>query len=164
VGGGKIPSDQWSLQKGLPWVCLSWSALPPLWFMFEFWCFFPKLGKSMEEFKELRPESEQDELVVEEYWLQYIDQDQLDALTEEILEELERRLCAATCQSSWPVTYRVADTANKAEFFRRLRPFYQNNRKLFGVLVTPLVQGIRVCGRFPPPSFTARRSYKLGCF
>jgi hypothetical protein len=51
VGGGKIPSDQWSLQKGLPWVCLSWSALPPLWFMFEFWCFFPKLGKSMEEFK-----------------------------------------------------------------------------------------------------------------
>ena len=107
--------------------------------------------------RELQPESVQDELVVEEYWLQYIDQDQLDALTEEILEELERRLCAATGQSSWPVTYRVADTANKADFFRRLRPFYQNNRNLFGALVTPLVQGIRVRGRFTPPSFTATK-------
>jgi hypothetical protein len=106
---------------------------------------------------ELQPETGQDELVVEEYWLQYIEQDQLDALTEEILEELERRLCAATGQSSWPVTYRVADTSNKVEFFRRLRPFYQNNRKLFGALVTPLVQGIRVRGRFTPPFFAATK-------
>jgi len=106
---------------------------------------------------ELGAETEQDELVVEEYWLQYIDQDQLDALTEEILEELERRLCAATGQSSWPVTYRVADTSNKVEFFRRLRPFYQNNRKLFGALVTPIVQGIRVRGRFTPPFFAATK-------
>ena len=107
--------------------------------------------------RELQPGSEQDELVVEEYWLQYIDQDQLDALTEEILEELEKRLCDATGQASWPVIYRVAATADKAEFFRRLRPFYQNNRKLFGALVTPLVQGIRVCGRFAPPSWAATK-------
>jgi len=102
-------------------------------------------------------ETEQNELVVEEYWLQYIDQEQLDALTEEILEELEGRVCATTGQPSWPVTYYVADTADKVEFFRRLRPFYQNNRKLFGALVTPLVQGIRVRGRFSPPSFTATK-------
>ena len=49
--GGSISMNEWSLDKGLPWVCLTWSALPPLWFMFEFWYFFPKLGKSMEEFK-----------------------------------------------------------------------------------------------------------------
>ena len=98
------------------------------------------------------------ELVVEEiYWLQYIDQDQLDALTEEILEEVEKRLCAATGHESWPITYRVADTANKTEFFERLRPFYQNDRGLFGGLVTPLVQGIRVRGRFAPPFFTATK-------
>ena len=92
--------------------------------------------------RELQPASKEDELVVEEYWLQYIDQNQLDGLTEEILEEIEKRLCAATSQASWPVLHRIPDTADKAEFFRRLRPFYQNNRKLFGALVTPLVQGI----------------------
>jgi hypothetical protein len=107
--------------------------------------------------RELQPASDQDELVVEEYWLQYIDRDQLDALAEEVLEELERRLCAATGQGSWPVIHRVADTADKAEFFQRLQPFYQNHRKLFGALVTPLVQGIRVRGRFTPPSWAAMK-------
>lgn len=105
--------------------------------------------------RELRPEKEQDEAVVEEYWLQYIDHDQLDALTEEILEELERRLCKATGQATWPLTYRIPPTPDRAEFFRRLQPFYQNHRKLFGALVTPLVQGMRVCGRFTPPPFMA---------
>ena len=104
---------------------------------------------------DLQAEKEQDEQVIEEYWLQYIDHDQLDALTEEILEEIERRLCAATGQSSWPITHRIPDTTDRAEFFRRLRPFYQNNRKLFGALVTPLVQGLRVRGRFAPPTFMA---------
>jgi hypothetical protein len=103
--------------------------------------------------RDLKAEKEQDEAVIEEYWLQYIDHDQRDALTEELLEELERRLCAATGQSSWPTTHRIADTADRTEFFRDLRPFYQNNRKLFGALVTPLVQGIRVRGRFAPPPF-----------
>src|SRR6516164_5821262 len=63
---------------------------------------------------DLQPVSEQDEQVIDEYWLQYIDQDQLDALAEEILEELERRLCAATGQASWPVMHRIQDTADKA--------------------------------------------------
>ncbi len=107
---------------------------------------------------ELRPASEQDELVVDEYWLQFIDPDQLDALTEEILEELEKRLCEATGESSWPAIHRLVDTPDKAEFFRRLRPFYQNNRALFGALVTPLVQGIRVRGRFAPPPWAAAPS------
>lgn len=106
--------------------------------------------------RELQPGSEQDELVVEEYWLQYVDQDQLDALAEEILDELEKRLCAATGQPSWPVVHRIADTPDMAEFFQRLRPFYQNNRKLFGGLVTPLVQGIRTQGRFAPPSWASK--------
>ena len=103
--------------------------------------------------RDLKAEKDQDEAVIEEYWLQYVDHDQRDALTEELLEELERRLCAATGQSSWPSTHGVTDTADRAEFFRRLRPFYQNNRRLFGALVTPLVQGIRVRGRFAPPPF-----------
>ncbi len=106
--------------------------------------------------RDLQPSSEQDEPVIEEVSLQYyLDKDRLDALVEEILEELERRLCAATGQVSWPAVHRIADAADMAEFFRRLRPFYQNNRKFFGALVTPLVQGIRVRGRFAPPLWAA---------
>lgn len=106
---------------------------------------------------ELQPASKEDELVVEEYWIQFINRDSLDALAEEILEEVESRLCAATGQESWPVIHHITDTVDKAEFFRRLQPFYQNHRKLFGSLVTPTVQGIRVCGRFVPPFLAAKK-------
>ncbi|WP_291851330.1 hypothetical protein [Bradyrhizobium sp.] len=105
--------------------------------------------------RELQPTSEKDELVIDEYWVQYIDQDQISSLAEEILEELERRLCEATGVSSWPVIHRIKDTTDKADFFRRLRPFYQNDRKFFGGLLTPLVQGIRVQGRFAPPGWAS---------
>jgi hypothetical protein len=105
--------------------------------------------------EKLRPASDEDEALLEEYWLQYIDQDWLHTLTEEILEEVERRLCAATAQPSWPILHRIPDTEDRAEFFGRLLPFYQNDRKLFGALVTPLVQGIRVRGRFAPPPWAA---------
>jgi hypothetical protein len=105
--------------------------------------------------KELGATSVDDEVVVDEYWLQYVDEERLDALTEEILEELEAKLCSATGSSKWPAIHRIPDTTDKAEFFRRLRPFYQNHRFLFGTLVTPLVQGIRVRGRFPGPPWAA---------
>jgi hypothetical protein len=113
---------------------------------------------AFEEAREkLRPASEEDEAHLEEYWLQYIDQDWLHALTEEILEEVERRLCSATGQPSWPILHRISGTEDRAEFFGRLLPFYQNDRKLFGALVTPLVQGIRARGRFAPPPWAAEK-------
>ncbi len=88
----------------------------------------------------------------EENWEQYIE-DEVDGLAEEIIGELERRLCAATGQSSWPVTHQIKDTPDKAEFFKQLRVFYQNHRALFGTLVTPLVQGIRVRGKLYAPDW-----------
>src|ERR1051325_3040776 len=129
--------------------------------------FWPKLEACVEQVvlmaqqaldtarRELQPTSDQDEAVVDDYWLQYVDDDQLNALCEEILEELEARLCIVTGETSWPVVHRIAPTPHKAEFFQRLQPFYQNNRKLFGALVTPLVQGIRVRGRFSPPQWAS---------
>jgi hypothetical protein len=100
------------------------------------------------------PSDEEDD-VVDELLLQNIDQDRLDDLTEEILGELERRLCAATREASWPVVHRIAETPDQDEFFDDLAPFSQNRRSLFGALVTPLVQGIRSRGRFYPPSWAA---------
>jgi hypothetical protein len=100
--------------------------------------------------QELKPDKPEDEPSIQELWQLCLDRDQVDGLAEEIFEELEKGLCAATGTDSWPVTYRIPSTNDKAEFFRRLRPFYQNHRTLFGTLATPLVQGIRVCGRFAP--------------
>jgi hypothetical protein len=102
--------------------------------------------------------SDEERQAADEYWLQHIDHDQLDVLTEEILGEIERKLCIATGQSSWPVIHRIADTADKTDFFAKFRPFYQNHRTLFGALVTPLVQGIRVRGRFSPPVWVGGKS------
>jgi hypothetical protein len=56
----------------------------------------------------------------------------------------------------------AADTKDEGEFFRRLRPFYQNNRKFFGTLVTPLVQGIRVRGRFAPSALGLEECAQMG--
>lgn len=101
----------------------------------------------------LQPKTDQQKAALEEGWTQYIDHDDLDGLAEDILEEIERRLCGATGQRSWPVTHRIPATSDRKEFFARLQRFYQNNRALFGSLVTPLVQGVRVCGRFFPPEW-----------
>lgn len=102
---------------------------------------------------DLNPTSAEDQAVVEEWWPKYIDRDELELLTEKIVDELESRLCAATGESSWPVLVRISSTPDRRDFFARLRNFYQNDRKLFGLLVTPLVQGIRVRGRFNPPEW-----------
>lgn len=107
---------------------------------------------------ELRPSSKEDEGVLEEYWPQYIDQNELDSIVEEIVDELQGRLCAATGKKSWPITHCVSDTKDREKFFSDLRLFYDNHRSLFGRLVTPLVQGIRVRGRFAPPAWAAESS------
>lgn len=100
--------------------------------------------------QELKPDKPEDEPSIQELWQLCLDRDQVDGLAEELFEELEKGLCAATGTDSWPLTYRIPSTNDKAEFFRRLCPFYQNHRTLFGTLVTPLAQGIRVRGRFAP--------------
>lgn len=100
--------------------------------------------------QELGPYKPEEEPVIQELWQHCLDRDHVDSLAEELFEEIEKKLCAATGTDSWPVTYRVPSTNDKAAFFQRLRPFYQNHRTLFGTLVTPLVQGIRVRGRLVP--------------
>ncbi|MGO9275215.1 MAG: hypothetical protein ACLQOO_34105 [Terriglobia bacterium] len=100
--------------------------------------------------EDLLPRTPEDNLVVEEYWLKYVDETETNSLVEEILDVLTERLCSATGSVRWPVSHRVAKTNDRGVFFRDLLPFYHNHRKFFGSLVTPLVQGIRVRGRFYP--------------
>ena len=92
--------------------------------------------------------ADSEDRIEEEEWLQHLDKDQIDGLTEEIVEELEKRLCKAIEATTWPATFHISGTANQSDFFLKLQSFYQNQRRLFGALVTPLVQGIRVFGPF----------------
>jgi len=100
--------------------------------------------------EDLSPKTSEDDAVVEEYWLNYIDEGETDSLVDEILEVLTERLRRATGSARWPGSYRVLKTSDRDPFFTALLPFYDNHRKFFGSLVTPLVQGIRVRGRFYP--------------
>ena len=98
----------------------------------------------------------EDEVVIEEYWLNCIDEVETDSLVEEILEVLSERLCSATRTAKWPMIHRLAKTKDRDAFFAELLPFYHNHRKFFGSLVTPLVQGIRVRGRLYPPGLKTK--------
>jgi hypothetical protein len=98
----------------------------------------------------------EDAAVIEEYWLNCIDEDETNSLVEDILAALTERLCSATGSTKWPVSHRVPKTKDRESFFTALLPFYHNHRKLFGSLVTPLVQGIRVRGRLYPPGLKTR--------
>jgi len=83
---------------------------------------------------------------------------QLDALTEEIPKKSNDDL-HATGQSSWTSRTRNPITTDKAEFFRRLRPFYQTTQ-LFGTLVTHRAGRAYATVRPAPPSW--RHDAKLG--
>jgi hypothetical protein len=141
-----IDEEELAIDSDAKPEALRWSKLPS--------CVDQIISMTLAAFEKATRLYPEKELDVDD-WLQLIDQEQVDALAEDFLGELERRLCVATGASSWPVMHRVADTANRTDFFAELQRFYQNNRKLFGMLVTPLVQGIRVCGRFPPPEWAA---------
>lgn len=85
---------------------------------------------------ELQTIPTRDELALDEQWAQYIDHDERGVLTEEIMEERERRVSVATGQRSWQVSHQIPAAAERTEFFRELQGFYRNNRALFGALVT----------------------------
>ena len=88
---------------------------------------------------------------------QFVDAGEVDKIADEMIAEVEKRLCAATCTSSWPPSHKLPSSPDMAQFFSQLKPFYQNRRALFGKLVTPLVQGLRVQGRFYPSDWSGSK-------
>ena len=73
-------------------------------------------------------------------------------LVNEIVGDIESRLCLVKkgtlrLTDKWPL-YWEFETNNRKEFLDSLRVFYSNNYRLFGMLLTPLVQGMRVQGPF----------------
>lgn len=80
---------------------------------------------------------------------------QFDALIDTLMDDIEERFGFAGAgeyvpgKSGWPVVWKFATTDRK-EFIRTVNRFSSNYAPNFGRLLTPIVDGIRVCGPFRP--------------
>lgn len=89
------------------------------------------------------------------------DDDEVSTLVEDIVEEIKERLQFMKAGEfdrdslEWPIRWRHQTKAeNRAEFLKQLRWFASNHAPLFGRLLTPLVEGLRVKGPFKPAGWS----------
>lgn len=85
------------------------------------------------------------------------DDDDIHVIVDEVMDTIETRFQYFDARefekdsSGWPIRWRFrADAQNRAEFLKRVRWFASNHAPLFGRLLTPLVEGLRVKGPFRP--------------
>jgi GTPase SAR1 family protein len=90
------------------------------------------------------------------------DDDDISTLVEDIIEEIKERLRFVKAGEfdrdslEWPIRWRhQAKAENRAEFLKQIRWYASNHAPLFGRLLTPLVEGLRVQGPFKPAGWSA---------
>lgn len=127
---------------------------------------------SAEVRKDLDPQGKEDERVVEELF-----EDELDTLVREddafheiadsLMDEIERRFELLppgelrTTRGGWPLAWTGRwPVEERQAFLKAVSRFSSNYAPLFGRLLTPLVNGVRVAGPFKP-SWTDRAAPKL---
>ncbi|MCG5078265.1 ATP-binding protein [Paraburkholderia tagetis] len=110
--------------------------------------------------QELNATDEKDQRVIDELFEEELDnrirddeafQQVVDALMDEI-EERFALLAEGKLQKTkvgWPVSW-MLETEDRDAFIRTLARFSSNYAPLFGTLLTPLVNGVRVAGPFKP--------------
>ena len=83
-------------------------------------------------------------------------QEGFDTLVDQIVDDIELRFSAVGSGSlqprpgdAWPISFAFSE-ADRNTFIARVNRFSTNNSRLFGRLLTPLVQGMRVAGDFRP--------------
>jgi hypothetical protein len=110
--------------------------------------------------KELGVTNESDERVVEELFEEELDNiirddDQFHRVADELLDEIEKRFDlldptqVRRTKQGWPLSWSW-ETDDREAFIRAVLRFSSNYARLFGQLLTPLVNGIRVSGPFSP--------------
>ena len=111
---------------------------------------------------DLDASSEDDEAVVEELFEEVLDNqlrsdETFHRIADDLMDEIERRfnlLPAAgvtRTRQGWPLTWQGEwPIEERAEFLRSISRFSSNYAPLFGRLLTPLVNGVRVAGPFAP--------------
>lgn len=103
---------------------------------------------------------EEDERVLAEYIEENLDadlrqSDEFHEIVDSLVEEIEKRFATLEVgnlkrtRQGWPMLWSW-ESDDRAAFIKVVTRFSSNYAKLFGRLLTPLVNGIRVSGRFQP--------------
>ena len=109
---------------------------------------------------ELDATDESDQRVVDELFEEELDRllrqdEEYHAIADELMDEIELRFSALTSGSprktkqGWPVSWEFS-SPDRNTFIKEILRFSSNHAPLFGTLLTPLVNGIRVKGPFFP--------------
>jgi len=105
-------------------------------------------------------DAEEDERVLEELIEENLDSDlrqsdEFHAIVDSLVDEIEKRFAALDVgdvkrnRQGWPTTWSW-ESDDRAAFLKQVARFSSNYAPLFGHLLTPLVNGIRVSGMFQP--------------
>jgi hypothetical protein len=85
----------------------------------------------------------------------------VQSLVDEVVDAIEARFQFVGVgefdrdSSGWPIRWRYqTDAESRTEFLRQVRWFASNYSQLFGRLLTPLVEGLRVKGPFKPAGWS----------
>ena len=109
---------------------------------------------------ELDATEESDQRVVDELFEEELDHllrqdEEYHSIADEIMDEIERRFSTLTLGSlrktkqGWPISWEFS-SPDRNIFIKEILRFSSNHAPLFGTLLTPLVNGIRVKGPFFP--------------
>ena len=90
-----------------------------------------------------------------------VDDEEAQIVVDEVVDAVEARFQFVTAgefdrdSSGWPVRWRYQiDAEKRAEFLEQVRRFSSNHAPLFGRLLAPLVEGLRVRGAFAPTGWS----------
>lgn len=117
-----------------------------------------KYGNQLRE--ELQASEEQDQRVVDELFEEELDNllredEAFHAVADQLMDEIEKRFellqddKLKRTRQGWPLSWQW-ETDDRQAFIKAVARFSSNYAPLFGTLLTPLVNGIRVAGPFQP--------------
>jgi hypothetical protein len=109
---------------------------------------------------ELNATDESDQRVVDEIFEEELDRllkqdEEYHTIADELMDEIELRFSALTLGSprktkqGWPISWEFS-SPDRNTFIKEILRFSSNHAPLFGTLLTPLVNGLRVKGPFFP--------------
>jgi len=110
--------------------------------------------------QELNATDEKDQRVIDELFEEELDNRTRDdeafqEIVDSLMDEIEERFSLLPegklqkTKAGWPLSW-TWETEDRDEFIRTLARFASNYAPLFGTLLTPLVNGVRVAGPFHP--------------
>ena len=110
--------------------------------------------------QELGVKDEKDQRVIDELFEEDLDRrlredETVHRIADQLMDEIELRFSLLTegnlrkTKQGWPLSWSW-ETTDRAAFIRTLSRFSSNHALMFGRLLTPLVNGVRVAGPFRP--------------